>query len=298
MTPAIYNELDAYPAQWLGKLIARGLVAPGEVLEGDVCDIDPDQLKAATQVHLFAGIGAWSYALRLAGWPDDRPAWTVSCPCQPFSDAGAKKGFEDERHLWPRAFRLAQECRPPVIFGEQVASPDGLEWLSVVQSDLEGEGYAFGAADLCAAGVGAPHRRQRLFFVAHADGEGRQGDGWGANMGGSRRPTHGNELLGNAGGDGTREHTRELRGNEGQRQERGSHRAHPPQPTGPDMAWSDPEWVLCHDPGGSRWCPIEPGTLPLVDGAPGRVAQLRAYGNAIVPQVAAEVIRAFMEFRP
>jgi len=131
--------------------------------------VRPDDLRGFTQCHFFAGIGVWSYTLRLAGWPDDRPVWTGSCPCQSFSVAGKKKGFADERHLWPDWFRLIAECRPSVIFGEQSASKDALAWLDLVQSDLEGANYACGAVDICAASFGAPHIRQRLYFVADSE---------------------------------------------------------------------------------------------------------------------------------
>ena len=104
----------------------------------------------------------WPYALRLAGWPDDRNVWTGSCPCQPLSSAGQRKGHADERHLWPAFYSLIAECRPAIVFGEQVASKDGREWLAGVRADLEALGYACGAADLCAAGAGAPHIRQRF----------------------------------------------------------------------------------------------------------------------------------------
>ncbi|MFY9294482.1 MAG: DNA cytosine methyltransferase [Methylorubrum rhodinum] len=168
--PAYYNEHDAYAAAWLRNLIAAGHIAPGVVDERDIRDVRPSDLDGFVQCHFFAGIGVWSYALRLAGWPDDRPVWTGSCPCQPFSAAGGRGGFADERHLWPSWHHLIEQCRPAVILGEQVASKDGLAWLDLVQADLEGSGYGCGAVDLCAAGVGAPHIRQRLWFVAHTDG--------------------------------------------------------------------------------------------------------------------------------
>jgi DNA (cytosine-5)-methyltransferase 1 len=133
-----------------------------------IVDVQPEDLKGYKQCHFFAGIGVWSYALRQAGWVDDREVWTGSCPCQPFSSAGKKGTFDDERHLWPEMFRLITACKPSVVFGEQVASKDGLSWLDSVQADLEGADYSSAAADLCAAGVGAPHIRQRLYWVADA----------------------------------------------------------------------------------------------------------------------------------
>jgi DNA (cytosine-5)-methyltransferase 1 len=83
-----YNEIDKMKAAWLRELIARNLIAPGDVDERSICDVRADELRGYTQWHLFAGIGAWSYALRNAGWPDDRPCFTASTPCPSFSAAG------------------------------------------------------------------------------------------------------------------------------------------------------------------------------------------------------------------
>jgi len=163
---AYYNEFEPKAAAWLRELIRGGHIAPGDVDERSILDVTPDDLRPYTQCHFFAGIGVWSYALRRAGWPDDRPVWTGSCPCQPFSTAGKRGGIADERHLWPAWQWLIGECRPDVVFGEQVASKDGLGWLDLVRTDLEGTGYAVGFFDLCAAGFGAPHIRQRLYFAA------------------------------------------------------------------------------------------------------------------------------------
>ena len=178
MTPApvFYNELDAFPAAWLRSLMQAGEIAPGVVDERSIRSLSARDVLSYGRAHFFAGIGGWDLACQLAGWPYDAPIWTGSCPCQPFSQAGRGGGFDDERHLWPAWFELIRKCRPPVIVGEQVASPDGRAWLDLVHADLEGEGYAVGAADLCAAGIGAPHLRQRLFFVAVADVQRREGE--------------------------------------------------------------------------------------------------------------------------
>jgi DNA (cytosine-5)-methyltransferase 1 len=172
---AYYNEIDPYAAAWLRNLIAAGHIADGVVDERSIEDVFPDDLRGFAQCHFFAGIGVWSYALRRAGWADDRPVWTGSCPCQPFSDAGKGAGFADERHLWPAFFHLIGHHRPAVVFGEQVASKDAMPWLDLVQDDLEAVGYAFGAIPFPSAGVGAPHIRDRLYWVADADNRGRQG---------------------------------------------------------------------------------------------------------------------------
>lgn len=166
---AYYNEIDPYAASWLRNLIAAGHIAPGEVDERDIRDVHPSDIREFTQCHFFAGIGVWSYALRRAGWSDDRSVWTGSCPCQPFSSAGAGLGFADERHLWPHWHHLISECRPAIVLGEQVASKDASSWVDLVQDDLEALDFAFGAVPFPSASVGAPHIRDRLYWVAHAN---------------------------------------------------------------------------------------------------------------------------------
>ena len=248
-----YNENDPRMAAWLRELIAAGEIPAGDVDERSIEDVAATDLVGYEQCHFFAGIGGWPLALRLAGWPDDRPAWTGSCPCQPFSAAGRHGGVDDPRHLWPAWRWLIDQCRPPVIVGEQVASKAGREWLAGVLTDLEAMAYAAAGADLCAAGVGAPHIRQRLWWVADARGE--------------------------------RFHWQPVRLQPERQNETG------PEAAG-RSAWGGVIWTSCADGKARR---IKPGLEPLAHGVSGRVGLLRGYGNAIVPQVAAEFVSAYME---
>ena len=175
-----YNEFDPKAAAWLRELIRAGLLPDGDVDERSIEDVRPNDLRGYRRCHFFAGIGGWAYALELAGWPDSLPVWTGSCPCQPFSAAGKGAGFEDERHLWPAWQHLVAQCEPAVVFGEQVASKAADEWIDLVQADLEGLGYAFGCVPFPAAGISAPHIRDRNYWMGYRVGarlEGHSGHG-------------------------------------------------------------------------------------------------------------------------
>lgn len=274
-----YNENDPFAAAWLRNLIAEGLIPAGVVDDRSILDVQPSDLKGFTQCHFFAGIGGWPYALQLAGWPHDRSVWTASCPCQPLSVAGKRQGHNDERHLWPAFFSLIPERAPPTIFGEQVASADGLEWLAGIRTDLEGAGYAVGAADLCSAGAGAPHIRQRLYWVADAQV--------------SEHDRIGTEPRGQQGRLADRRALRRLAHTDGRNE--GDGRI---QRSGQHGFWSQDAIAISCTDGKSRRVPSEPSFQPLAYGVPGRLGQLRAYGNAITPQVGARFIEAFLETFP
>lgn len=275
---AYYNEIDPFAAQWIRNLIAAGLVADGEVDERSIVDVKPEDVAGFTQCHWFAGIAGWSYALRLAGWPDNRPVWTGSCPCQPFSQAGKREGTADERHLWPEFKRLISERKPSVVFGEQVASADGRLWLAGVRSDLEEMGYSCGAADLCAAGVSAPHPRQRLYWLGVTNQDGCETWNQAATPLGYGSPS-----------DSTgRNHSSRLVNADGYHEQWWS---------GPvQVGWNGCEAEL--ERRGRKYRAqwrLKPGISIVAHGVSGRVGKLCGAGNAIVPQVAAEFIGAYMD---
>ena len=325
-----YNDSDPAACAWLRDLIAAGHLPAGEVDERSILDVEPSDLRGFTQCHFFAGIGGWPHALRLAGVAEDRPVWTGSPPCQPFSQAGQRKGQNDDRHLAPAFLRLVAACRPDLVFGEQVASaavlgPSGRTaataaegtadwaWFDALATDLEAASYAVAAADLPAACIGAPHIRQRLFFGAVSLGAaaGGLGHGLGARSQGRRGMSGGADqraagAAGLAGGladaDGRIAGHGELqRGRQYrcQPQDGGADRlvecAAPTGTGATDGIWRDPDWLRCRD---GRWRPVEPGTFPLADGIPGRMGLPRGYGNAIVPPLAAEFVTAFLECLP
>lgn len=384
MSRDYYNDFDPGAAAWLRELMKAGHIPGGQVDDRSILDVAATDLAGFRRCHFFAGIAGWSEALRLAGWPDAIPCWTGSPPCQPFSAAGKRGGRGDARHLGPRFVELVRAGRPPVLFGEQVASADAIgraakpgkrgagsepawAWWDDLSLRLEAAGYAAWAAVVPAAAVGAPHIRERLFFgavdlryaaegLAHAEGA-RRADGPAQHGSGRSLPDQRSEILGvgdrvppgsmadahsrqrdgladgegrqrdgsQAGwveGDGqsaARQHlggVADARGERRQQDARGASgdeeahgragrngvgsnghhvasghgEVHRSSPT--NGFWGSADWLLCRD---ERWRPVEPGTFPLAHGVSGRVGLLRGYGNAIVPQAAAEFIDASRE---
>lgn len=368
-----YNDFDKNAAQWLRNLITAGLLPQGDVDDRPIQEVQPHELTGYTQCHFFAGIGGWPLALQLAGVGANRPLWTGSCPCQPYSVAGKGLGDDDERNLWPEYLRLIKVGRPAKAFGEQVASKDGRNWFAGVRSDLEALGYAVGGADLCAAGIkaeasvllagrngirrervnlGPAHIRQRLYWVADAERSGSQrrssperceqreigqvgprgAFGRVADSDSERwdgiNPLlrEGQEYLPKTAGGGisgcgmadtahsdrwSGEHGAQTRTRTDGERRRGfaiggagsgmgdselcrCGQDHSTEQTGTNATDIRGDFALipCGDGKARR---IEPGLMPLVDGLPARVAQIRGYGNAIHPGLAAEFIKACFE---
>jgi len=283
--------------------------------------------------------------------------------CQPFSCAGKGLGVKDERHLWPVFGKLIKECHPSTVFGEQVSSAAGRLWLSRVRADLEGMGYAVGACDLSAAGIGAPHIRQRLFWIGRSEraadsehdgrsdkqGRGKKGRAVDGRSGEALRvaDASGGGLGTHGGASGVRGHAeqREQAGGMADSErperrsddERGRVYGGRQEDTGGPIScredgprrfttWDEFVWHECRDKR-KRRIPAKPKVQPVAHGLPegvggggvqgdgevatekeadielfpviwgstaGRVGLLKGAGNAIVPQIAAEFLMAYM----
>lgn len=298
---AYYNEWDKNAAAWIRQLIKMKLITDGEVDERSITEVQASDIRGFNRVHFFAGIAGWDYALQLARWPEDEPVCTASLPCQPFSTAGRQLGKADERHLLPHFIELVRQCKFPTIFGEQVPGAIKHGWLDDLCDEMGREGYTVRADVRTAAGAGAPHIRQRLFWMVRHNGNGsQQGRQTAATAG------HGNTVepasrigrVGNAESAGYKASPPECR------QQHGEWQAD--APTSP--CWIGSEWIYCRD---NKYRPIKPGIKPLVNGiskgmvrggdisAPinadetqeARVMRLKGYGNSICPQTAAMFIQ-------
>ena len=311
-----YNDIDKNAAAWTQQLITNKLIPDGVMVCKSITDIQPHELNGFTQAHWFNGISGWARALDLAGWPATRPIWCASLPCQPFSCAGKGEGANDERHLWPVFFQLVKACKPVVIVGEQVEASIGHGWLDGVFTDLEGEGYTCGAVIVGAHSVKSPHRRQRIYWVAYTTigGHGQERNcsaGWRESVSCGQHDTNqSGGIVGNSHSEGLEGHRRHVNIDDTVGWEAAKRHS------SPAGFWDGSVWHLCRD-GKHRRIPLDakPVLQCLVDGLPegvddiglaslgfplsktipNRVALLKGYGNAIVPQVAAEFIKVVME---
>ena len=320
-------------------------------------------------LDLFSGIGGFSLGLERTGgfetvafceyepfpravlskhWPDvpcfpdvrklkgsdiDGPI-DVICggyPCQPFSTAGQRRGKEDDRHLWPEFSRLVAELRPSWVIGENVAGHVSMG-LDDVLSDLEGQGYACRTFVIPACAVDAPHRRDRVWTVAHRDGE------CGAPLRGERpHPSPKSVVGGNErGGSGLNAERQVANGCSGensgdvaktsqlQRNGSGEHRQQGGGQVSQSGKRSSAEFVADAERLGQsgsgqpviasdcatesegkadhafavskpgKWC-VEPDVGRVAHGVSRRVDRLKALGNAVVPQIPEMIGHAILE---
>ena len=198
----------------------------------------------------------------------EKPRWdflTGGFPCQPFSQAGRRKGTEDDRHLWPEMLRVIREFSPVWVIGENVGGfvtwNDGMV-LRQVFSDLEGEGYEVQAFIIPAVSKNAPHRRDRIWIVANS----RSTESGGLSSGKREEISKTGEANINA------PHTRQQYGSKGNKQRMDS-----------ETGWGE-NWLEV----ATRLCRVDDGIPRRLDRNP----RLKALGNAIVPQVAEEIFKA------
>lgn len=199
-------------------------------------------------------------------------------PCQPFSYAGKREGAEDDRHLWPEMFRLVQTLRPTWVIGENVAGHITMG-LDDVLSDLDGLGYARQAFVIPACAVNAPHRRDRLWLVAHAANMQRDGSNdnatklLGRKQVSQPRDSGGEKDVAYAFGFG-----RCCWNGEGQ-----------------DAIHADTRSETVGPGTDGDWWAVEPELGRVAHGISNRVDRLKALGNAVVPQIPEMIGRAILK---
>lgn len=213
---------------------------------------------------------------------------TGGYPCQPFSVAGKRRGAEDDRHLWPEMLRVIREARPRYVVGENVyglATWNGGLVLDEVLSSLEDAGYEVAPPLVIpAAGVGAPHRRDRVWVVANAQRD-------------TAKLQRGPRPISGAGAQNEteaqqRQRCRHAPGDsrppvaDATSARRGSRR------TAGESGGRELVRRLVRVADGLSYWMDEPGIPRVTTGQADRTARLRAIGGAIVPQVAAEIFRA------
>lgn len=227
-------------------------------------------------------------------------------PCQPFSHAGKRGGESDDRYLWPEMLRVIDELRPAYVIGENVAGIISMA-LDQVLSDLEAIGYAARPLVIPAVAVDAPHRRDRVWILAHARRERDAGRGATGYLAGAPRADQNREEKrqrdGNASGDG-REVVADADEPGPQGRERGGVRERadefaarttsPPIPNNGCWRSEGARPSVGRRQSKTRWLP-EPNVGRVAHGVPSRVDRLRCLGNAIVPQIAEILGRAIVD---
>jgi len=249
---------------------------PQSKIYGDIrtlANTESEQADTAEQegLHTKSGIQDREYFLLTGGFP-----------CQPFSQAGRRKGTDDDRHLWPEMFRVIREFRPTWVIAENVRGILTIEQGMVFEQvclDLEGEGYEVQPLVIPAVSVNAPHRRDRIWFIAHAKSADDRGDTRELSQedeqqAEERQKEQPTKLSSTSNGDAP--DTRRIGQKVGQEQATGNEQ----------YSWS------------TNWLEVATSLCRVDDGLPRRMDRnhrLKALGNAIVPQVAEEIMKAISD---
>jgi len=209
-------------------------------------------------------------------------------PCQPFSLAGKRKGEADDRHLWPEFKRLIQEIRPTWVLCENVAGHINMG-LDSVLADLESEGYQSQVFLIPACAVGAFHRRDRIWIVAHADSEPKRRQKDKTDTSGNRRASRLGATLGGSGRE-LAETTQNVAHASGEGLQR-RQKSETTQGGGQERDQLPAGRGERSEPG--NWLP-EPSVGRVANGVPGGVDRLKQLGNAVVPQIPEIIGKAIM----
>jgi DNA (cytosine-5)-methyltransferase 1 len=222
-------------------------------------------------------------------------------PCQPFSNAGKRRGKEDHRHLWPEVNRLISELRPTWFIGENVAGHVSMG-LDQVLSDLEGQGYTWETFIIPACAVDAPHRRDRVWIAANSLGSGVRANA-GAHGAGSAKSAKLQQENGESLPDDIEPARQVVANSDSKRGDRSS--AQQREDWGEKFKGNNnvaddgcggserPRGEVSSSQRPARWI-AEPGVGRVANGIPSRVDRLKGLGNAVVPQIPEIIGRAIM----
>jgi DNA (cytosine-5)-methyltransferase 1 len=269
------------------ETVADSRIKPGQVRR---CDSTQDHCSESERGNeTIGGEDRQFAAMGRTGADGSIDLISGGFPCQPHSVAGKRQASADERDLWSECARIVGEFRPRWCVFENVPgllSSEGGSFFARVLGDLAALGYGVGWATYGAVDVGAPHRRDRVFIVAHRNGRGliqRQEDGRGDSLHRQVRQTEeeDRERIGEHGP-----------GPVGAMADAGRAGREERDPT--TVADGSGHGAWRSDASGRCW-ELEPPVGRVASGISRRVDRLRALGNAVVPQQAFPIFRAIAE---
>ena len=241
------------------------------------CDIEDYCQKVLNKhwphVPIFSDIKELNYETLRAKGINNIDIITGGYPCQPFSVAGRKKGEQDPRHLWPEYFRLVKELRPTWVIGENV-SGHIKQGLDTVLENLESEGYSTRTFSISASSIGANHKRERVWILAHSGRSLREGSKLGRENENEIRKENANQFERSSSTSQSN-----VANSERERLQRSEQYETHTRETSTQFPTAEQIEAT-----GLHWA-IEPDVGRVAHGIPNRVDRLKALGNSIVPQI-------------